>query len=412
MTTVGPTTTPFHTPDYIRSLAPYIGGKPIEEVAREFGLDPSTIVKLASNENPLGVPDSARRAMAAAMNELGRYPDDAGYDLKRVLCERLGVDDDWIVLGAGSSDILITAATTFAGGGGRVVHSQYGFVVYNLAARKIGARVTVVPATRGLGHDLDAMLAAALGGVDGEQAALVYIANPSNPTGTFLTPGEIEAFLARVPERTVVVLDEAYTEYLDPGQRFDSVAWVRRFPNLIVSRTFSKAYGLAGLRVGYGVGQPPLTNLMNRVRASFNVNVLAQAAAIAALQDRAFLDESYRVNRAGYRQLTAAFDAAGIEYIPSAGNFVLFKAGDAADSGARVDVALLRRGVIVRPVANYGLPQWLRVSIGTERENTVFLEALRDAMRAGSLSGATSTPSIPAELSQVVSPVGGAEASA
>ena len=377
-----PSPLPFHIPDYIRSIAPYIGGKPIDEVAREYGLDPTRIVKLASNENPLGLPDSAKQAMAQAMADLGRYPDDAGFDLKRVLCERLGVADDWIVLGAGSSDILITAAMTFAGGGGRVVHSQYGFVVYGLAAQKVGATVSVVPATAGFGHDLDAMLAAVLGGVDDEPAALVYIANPSNPTGTFLSPSEIEVFLAQVPPETVVVLDEAYTEYLDPGRRFDSTQWVRRHANLLVSRTFSKAYGLAGLRIGYGIAQPALTNLMNRVRAAFNVNALAQAAAVAAFGDQAFLDESFRVNRAGYRQLTAAFDAAGIEYVPSAGNFVLFRAGVGAEAGGRVNVALLKAGVIVRPVANYGLPEWLRVSIGTEAENAAFLAALPTALQA------------------------------
>lgn len=371
----------FHVPDYIRSIAPYVGGKPIEEVAREFGLDPATIVKLASNENPLGLPDSARRAMAAAMTELGRYPDDAGYDLKRALAAKLGVDENWIVLGAGSSDILITAALAFAGNGGRIVHSQYGFVVYALAAQKIGAMTTVVPATEGFGHDLDAMAAAANGDAP---AALVYVANPSNPTGTFVEPAAMERFLCAIPSETVVVLDEAYTEYLDPAKRFDSTQWVRRFPNLLLSRTFSKAYGLAGLRIGYGIGQLALTDLMNRVRAAFNVNALAQAAAIAALQDQAFLDESFRLNRAGYRQLTAAFDAAGVAYIPSSGNFVLFKAGDGADAGAKVNRALLERGIIVRPVANYGLPQWLRVSIGTEAENAKFLAALPDAMRAAS----------------------------
>ena len=374
----------FHIPDYIRSIAPYIGGRPIEEVAREFGLDPAKIVKLASNENPLGLPDSAKRAMARAMAELGRYPDDAGFDLKQALAGKFGVDDAWIVLGAGSSDILITAAMTFAGQGGRVVHSQYGFIVYSLAAQKIGAQAVVVPATPGLGHDLDAMLAAvkgdgAAGG--GAPAALVYVANPSNPTGTFLEPPALQAFLEAVPKETVVVLDEAYTEYLEPSQRFDSIQWVRRFPNLIVSRTFSKAYGLAGLRVGYGVAQPATANLMNRVRAAFNVNALAQAAAIAVLDDQAFLDESYRVNRAGYRQLTTAFDAAGIAYVPSSGNFVLFEAGASTDAGARVNQALLERGVIVRPVANYGLPRWLRVSIGTEAENAAFLDALPDALR-------------------------------
>ena len=376
--------TPFSIPDYIRSIAPYIGGKPIDEVAREFGLDPAAIVKLASNENPLGIPASAQRAMAAAMADLGRYPDDAGFALKRALCAKLGVDEDWIVLGAGSSDILITAAMTFAGNGGRVVHSQYGFVVYGLAAQKIGAQAVVVPATPGLGHDAHAMLAAVRGGVATGQAALVYLANPSNPTGTFLAPHEIETFLDGVPASTVVVLDEAYTEYLEPEQRFDSTQWVRRFPNLLVSRTFSKAYGLAGLRIGYGIAQPALTGLMNRVRAAFNVNALAQAAAVAALADQAFLDESYRVNRAGKAQIVAAFEAAGIEYVPSSGNFILFRAGSAADSGAVVDRALLERGVIVRPVANYGLPQWLRVSIGTEAENAIFLAALPDAMARAS----------------------------
>ena len=372
----------FHIPDHIRSIPPYIGGKPIDEVAREFGLDPARIVKLASNENPLGIPESAKNAMAAAVGELGRYPDDNGFDLKQTLSRRLSVDTNWITLGAGSSDILYTAALAFAGNGGRIVHSQYAFVVYGLAAQKVGAHATVVPATAGLGHDLDAMAAAVEGAAGEAAASLVYIANPSNPTGTFAEPAEIEAFLGRVPSDTVVVLDEAYTEYLDPKQRFDSTRWVRRFPNLLVSRTFSKAFGLAGLRVGYGIAQPGLTDLMNRVRTAFNVNALAQAAACAALVDQDFLDESYRLNRAGYRQLTSAFDAHRIEYIPSSGNFVLFRAGHDDEAGARVNLALLKRGVIVRPVANYGLPQWLRVSIGTEVENDAFLAALPDAMKA------------------------------
>ena len=377
-----------HIPDYIRSIAPYIGGKPIEEVAREFGLDPAKIVKLASNENPLGIPASAQRAMAAAMAEIGRYPDDNGFDLKQVLSGKLGIDPEWIMLGSGSSDILITAALTFSGSAGRVVHSQYGFIVYGLAAQKVGAKITVVPATEGLGHDLDAMLAAARGASGEGAAQLVYIANPSNPTGTFLEPQRIQAFLAAFPAETVVVLDEAYTEYLEPALRFDSTQWVRRFPNLLISRTFSKAYGLAGLRIGYGIAQPALTDLMNRVRAAFNVNALAQAAAVAALGDQAFLDQSYALNRAGLAQLTGAFDAARIEYIPSFGNFILFKAGDDHEAGARVNLALLKRGIIVRPVANYGLPQWLRVSIGTRSENESFLAALPDARRLASTARA------------------------
>jgi histidinol-phosphate aminotransferase len=373
-------TDPYRIPDYIRALAPYGGGRPIEEVAREFGLDPATIVKLASNENPLGLPDSAKRAMTAAMADLGRYPDDAGFHLKEALAAKLGVEHEWIVMGAGSSDILYVAALTFAGNGGRIVHSQYSFVVYPLAAQKIGAEATVVPATAGFGHDLDAMLAAVKG--NGTPASLVYVANPSNPTGTFIEPQAMEDFLAAIPAQTVVVLDEAYTEYLDPAKRFDSTQWVKRFPNLLLSRTFSKAYGLAGLRIGYGIAQPGLTGLMNRVRAAFNVNALAQAAAIAALGDAAFLEEGFRVNRDGYAQITRAFDAMGVTYVPSSGNFVLFKAGDANDAGAKVNQALLERGVIVRPVANYGLPQWLRVSIGTHAENATFLAALPDALAA------------------------------
>ncbi len=373
-------TNPVQVPDYVRAIAPYLGGKPIEEAARDFGLDPARIVKLASNENPLGIPESAKAAMTRVLSEIGRYPDDNGYALKKALSDRFGVPPDWITLGAGSSDILGTAAMTFAGAGARIVYSQYGFVVYGLAAQKVGATATVVPATPGLGHDLEAMAAAARG-TDGQgPAQVVYVANPSNPTGTFCDHNAIEAFLAAVPSQTVVVLDEAYTEYLDPVQRFDSTTWVRRFPNLLLSRTFSKAYGLAGLRVGYAIAQPALTDLMNRVRAPFNVNVPAQAAAIAALDDRAFLEESYRLNRAGYAQLTRAFDAAGIEYVPSSGNFILFRAGDDHDAGPRVNFALLQRGIIVRPVTNYGLPQWLRVSIGTGPENDAFLAALPDAM--------------------------------
>ena len=373
----------FQILDHIRSLAPYIGGKPIEEVAREFGLEPSSIVKLASNENPLGMPECARRAISEAMADVGRYPDDNAFDLKAVLSGKLGVGPEWITLGVGSSDILMVAAMTFAGAGGRIVHSQYGFIVYALAAQKVGARATVTPATAGLGHDLAAMHAATLADGTREAARLVYVANPSNPTGTFVMPAALEAFLASISPETIVVLDEAYSEYLAPELRFDSTRWVERFPNLIVSHTFSKAYGLAGLRIGYGVAQPHLTDLMNRVRAPFNVNSLAQAAAIAALADEAFLAKGRELNRAGYVQLTSAFDAIDVTYIPSFGNFVLFKAGNDNDAGARVNLALLKRGVIVRPVANYGLPQWLRVSIGLESENAAFLAALPEALAAG-----------------------------
>ncbi|QJD98840.1 histidinol-phosphate transaminase [Massilia forsythiae] len=361
-------------PEYIRAIAPYQAGKPISEVAREFGLDEANIVKLASNENPFGVPASAQAAMAAAAAELGRYPDANGFDLKAALAARYDVPADWITLGNGSNDILEIAAHAFVQKGQGVIYSQYSFAVYALAAQGVGARGVSVPA-RGHGHDLDAMAAA----IDAD-TRLLYIANPNNPTGTFIPAAEIEAFLAKVPAHVVVVLDEAYNEFLEEKDQFESTAWVRNHPNLIVSRTFSKAYGLAGLRVGFAIAQPALTDLMNRVRQPFNVNSLAQAAAIAALNDKAFLEKGAENNRAGYRQLTAAFDELGLEYVPSYGNFVLVKVGEDEGAGARVNIALLKQGVIVRPVGAYGLPQWLRISIGLPDENARFVDALKKAL--------------------------------
>ncbi|HEX8787234.1 MAG TPA: histidinol-phosphate transaminase [Telluria sp.] len=361
-------------PDYMRAIAPYQAGKPISEVAREFGLDEANIVKLASNENPFGVPESAKAAMAQAAAELGRYPDANGFELKAALAKRYDVPADWITLGNGSNDILEIAAHAFVQAGQSVVYSQYSFAIYALAAQGVGARGIAAPA-RDYGHDLDAMLAAIE-----DDTRLVYIANPNNPTGTFIPAAEIEAFLAKVPARVVVVLDEAYNEYLEAQDQFESAEWVRRFPNLIVSRTFSKAYGLAGLRVGFAIAQPVVTDLMNRIRQPFNVNSLAQAAAIAALNDRPFLEKGAQNNREGYRQLTAAFDKLGLEYVPSHGNFVLVKVGEDEGAGARVNVALLKQGVIVRPVGAYGLPQWLRISIGLPEENARFIEALAKAI--------------------------------
>ncbi len=361
-------------PAYVRAIAPYQSGKPIAEVAREFGLDEAAIVKLASNENPFGVPDSARQAMLAAAADLGRYPDANGFELKAALAARYAVPADWITLGNGSNDILEIAAHTFVQLGQAVVYAQYSFAVYALATQGVGARAIVVPA-RDFGHDLDAMLAA----ID-DDTRLLFIANPNNPTGTFIPAPEIEAFLRRVPANVVVVLDEAYNEFLAPGQQFESAAWVKQFPNLVVSRTFSKAYGLAGLRVGFAIAQPALTDLMNRIRQPFNVNSLAQAAAIAALNDHTFLERGARNNGAGYAQFTEAFDALGLEYVPSHGNFVLVKVGQDDGAGARVNLALLKQGVIVRPVGNYGLPQWLRVSIGLPRENAIFIAALTKAL--------------------------------
>jgi histidinol-phosphate aminotransferase len=365
---------------HVQAIAPYVGGRPISDVAREYGLDESKIVKLASNENPLGMPKSAQEAMLKASSDLGRYPDSNGFELKKVLSERLGVPTDWITLGNGSNDILELSARAVAQLGDDIIFSRHAFAVYPLASQAVGARAVEVAPTDIYGHDLSAMLDAIV--ASGDKAKLVFVANPNNPTGSYLTAKEIEDFLVAVPPHVVVVLDEAYNEYLTPEQRYDAIAWVKRFPNVILSRSFSKAYGLAGLRIGYGVAQPALTDLLNRIRQPFNVNSLAQAAAIAAFQDFEFLQQGYELNRAGFAQLTQAFDELGLTYLSSAGNFVLVKVGDDDDAGAQMNLSLLKRGIIVRPVGNYGLPQWLRISIGLPEENAIFINALREILSA------------------------------
>lgn len=361
-------------PDYIRSIAPYQAGKPISEVAREFGLDSEKIVKLASNENPLGMPSSAKQAVRRVLDETGRYPDANGFELKKALSERYDVPQNWITLGNGSNDIIDLAARTFVQKGQSIIFSEYSFLVYALVAKATGAKGIQVPSVD-FGHDLMAMLKAVR-----DDTRLIFIANPNNPTGTFLQPADIEAFLDKVPSNIVVVMDEAYNEYLDSAIQYDSTAWVKKYPNLLVSRTFSKAYGLAGLRVGFGLAQSELTDLLNRVRQPFNVNALAQAAAVAALNDKAFLEESARINADGYRYLTEAFDEMGLEYVPSHGNFVLVKVGDDDGAGSRINLELLKKGIIVRPVNAYGLPKWLRISIGLPEENRAFVKALKEIM--------------------------------
>lgn len=361
-------------PAHISAIAPYQAGKPIEELAREFGLDPASIVKLASNENPLGMPQSAREALVLASGSLERYPDANGFDLKAALATRYGVPSSWITLGNGSNDILEIAALALLESGTSAVYAQHAFTVYRLATQARGARHIQVPA-RDYGHDLDAMFEAIA-----DDTRLVFIANPNNPTGTFAPGEDIANFLQRVHEahgdRVTVVLDEAYNEYLDPELRFDSIALVRKYPNLIVSRTFSKAYGLAGLRVGFAVAQPALTDLLNRVRQPFNVNTLAQAAAIAALADLDFLARAYELNKQGKQQLSEAFEQLSLRYVPSYGNFILVHVGEAA----RINLELLKRGVIVRPVAGDGLPEWLRVSIGLPEENKRFIDVLTEIL--------------------------------
>ena len=364
------------SPAYVRAIAPYQPGKPITELAREFGLDARSIVKLASNENPRGLSPKALAAIQAALPDLARYPD--GFELTQALSGRLGVPMQQIVLGNGSNDVLELAGMAFLAPGCSAVYSQHAFAVYPLATQARGAQGIVVPAKK-FGHDLAAMLAAIR-----PDTRVVFIANPNNPTGTMLTASELESFLGRAPNNVVVVVDEAYNEYLDPALRCPSIAWLARFPNLIVTRTFSKAYGLAGLRVGYGVCAPEVAALLDRVRQPFNVNNLAIAAAVAALADQNFVRESYALNVAGMAQLQDGCRRLGLAWIPSHGNFVsveIPRAGNDSRAGA-VYQKLLRQGVIVRPLANYGMPDHLRVTIGLARENARFLEAL-EAVQKG-----------------------------
>jgi histidinol-phosphate aminotransferase len=358
------------SPDYVRGIARYVPGKPVEELARELGLDPAAIVKLASNENPRGPSPQALAAVALAAADLTRYPDGNGFALKAALAAKFGVAPDAIVLGNGSNDVLELVAAAFLRRGDSAVYAQHAFAVYPLATQARGATGIEVPA-KAFGHDLPAMRAAIRA-----DTRVVFVANPNNPTGTWLAPAAVRAFVASVPRDVVVVLDEAYNEYLAPTEQAGATGWIDEFPHLVVSRSFSKAYGLAALRVGYGITSPAVADLLNRVRQPFNVNALAQAAAVAALADTAYVDESRAQNTAGMTQLSAGLAALGVRQLPSHGNFVLVHVGD----GVRVYDALLRQGVIVRPVANYGLPEWLRVTVGTATENARFLTALASAL--------------------------------
>ncbi len=353
---------------YIRAISPYQPGKPITELAREMGIPVERIVKLASNENPLGMSPKAKEAMEKAIPTLERYPDD--FALKKALADRTGLGMERIVLGNGSNDVLDLIARVFLAPGRSAIFAQHAFAVYPLASLSAGAEPIAVPA-KDFGHDLGAMLSAIR-----PDTRLIWIANPNNPTGTFLPYPQLKAFLQAVPPDVVAVLDEAYNEYLPPAERADTTGWLAEFPNLVVTRTFSKIYGLAGLRVGYAMASAEIADLMNRVRQPFNCNNLALAAAVAALDDHEFVARSYALNRAGMEQIVVGLKRLGFTHIPSHGNFVTFKAGDAATLNQK----LLKLGVIVRPIAGYGLPEWLRVTIGTEGENGRFLDALEKSL--------------------------------
>jgi histidinol-phosphate aminotransferase len=352
----------------VRGIIPYPPGKPIAELEREYGV--RNAIKLASNENPLGPSPKALAALAALLPDLARYPDGGGFALKAALCDALGVAATQITLGNGSSDILEFAARVFVNPGDEVIFSAHAFAIYPVVTQAVGGRAVITPA-RDWGNDLDAMLRAV-----GERTRLVFIANPNNPTGTWLTQQALRGFLAALPARVIVLLDEAYFEYVGERDYANGIDLLKSHPNLIVARTFSKVYGLAGLRVGYGFMDPAIADLLNRLRQPFNVNSLALAAATAALGDAEHLQRARAVNASGMRQLVAGFKALQLEYIPSVGNFICVNVGQAA----AVYEKLLREGVIVRPVANYGMPEYLRVTVGLEQENRRFLDALQKVL--------------------------------
>ncbi len=356
----------------IAALNPYQPGKPIDEVARELGIN--DIVKLASNENPRGPGDHVREAIAEAAKELSRYPDGSGYTLKACLAEKLAVEATQITLGNGSNDVLDLIARVALDPGSEAIVSDHSFVVYRLAVACCGGELVSVPA-KDYGADLVAMLDAVT-----ERTRVVFIANPNNPTGTWVGETELRSFLQALPENIWVVLDEAYFEYVSKPDYPNGLALLKEFPNLIVTRTFSKIYGLAAVRLGFGVSSASFADLLNRARQPFNVNSMAMSAALAALSDDDYVAKSIAMNHAGMEQLSSGLTALGYELIPSAGNFISF---DAKEPGADLFQRLLHEGVIVRPIAEYGLAQHVRVSIGLPSENERFLTALAKVRDAG-----------------------------
>lgn len=354
----------------VQALVPYTAGKPIDELERELGI--TDIVKLASNENPLGPGPKVVSAIQAMLPELSRYPDGNGFALKQALSEKWQVDSNQITLGNGSNEILELVARTFLTPELEVVFSQHAFAVYPLVTQAVGATAKIAPALN-FAHDLDAMLARVT-----DKTRLVFIANPNNPTGTLLSADALQGFMSALPKTVVCVLDEAYFEFVEEHLKVSSIKWLKQYPNLIITRTFSKAYGLAGLRVGYSISSVEIADLLNRVRQPFNNNMLALAAAEAALADQDYLTKTLAVNKQGMQFLTKQFSECGLSWIPSSGNFVSV---DLNITAMPIYDALLRKGVIVRPVANYQMPTHLRISIGTEKQNQIFIEALKNVLR-------------------------------
>lgn len=365
---------PFLTNPVIKSLPVYQPGRPIEEVARELGLPAGTIIKLASNENPLGPSRLALAAMRKTLPTLNLYPDGNAFYLKQKLAAKLGLTPSNLVLGNGSNEIIELLGHYLLFGHDstipEVIVSQYCFAVYPIVAALFGAKLVTVPA-RDHGHDLDAMLAAIT-----PNTRLLFVANPNNPTGTSVTPEQLSSFVNAVPENVVLALDEAYIEFLESPLDLLPDIRVGRKPNLILMRTFSKIYGLAGLRLGYGISNPEFIAALEKIRQPFNINSLVQAGALAALDDTTHVEKTRRNNLKGYKFFTRAFRKLRLKFVPSAANFILVRVGD----GQRVFNEMQKLGVIARPMAGYQLPEWIRISIGTPKENARCLEALKRAM--------------------------------
>ncbi len=355
----------------LRELVAYEPGKPVEDLARELGIAPGEIVKLASNENPLGPSPRARQAMIEALERAHFYPDGAGYYLREAIAENLGLGMANIILGNGSNEIIEFLGHAYLQPGDEVVVAAHSFAVYRLMAQLFGAKVIDVP-DPGFIADLDGMLAAIT-----PRTKEVFIANPNNPTGTMVFQSDIDRFMERVPEHVMVIFDEAYYEFLDEPP--DVLKYVRAGRNVVVLRTFSKIQGLANLRIGYGVAAPEIIEVLQRSRQPFNANGIAQAGALAGLRDAAHRDETRRVTREGRDFLQSGFLEMDLEFVPSHANFVLVRVGD----GKKVFDALLRRGIIVRAMGSYGLPEWIRVSVGTMDQNRLFLAALKELDREG-----------------------------
>ena len=354
----------------LQTVPVYQPGRPIEEVARELGLPADDIIKLASNENPIGPSRLALAAMRKALAKVNLYPDGNAYYFKQKLAAKLGVTPAHIILGNGSNEVIEFVGHAAISPGTEVVVSQYCFAVYNIVAALFGGKLVVVPAKQ-YGHDLDAMLAAIT-----PNTRVVFVANPNNPTGTIASREALARFVAAVPENVVLALDEAYIEFLDDA--LDLVPEIRsgRKANLLLMRTFSKIYGLAGLRLGYGIGHPDLITELEKIRQPFNVNAIAQAGALAALDDTTHAARTRKGNSRGLKFYVRAFRKLGLEFIPSSANFILVRVGD----GSRVFKEMQALGVIVRPMGGYQLPEWVRISIGTPKENIHCLEALKTAL--------------------------------